>query len=639
MSSSLSSSVAVKTNEPITLSDNQSIHRLLTDAIDKYKAYTGIDLRDTDNDLARRLIKASSEHDTMEILQETSRAFDDFRAGNPRWEKFRKAVKPVVRAVLLFNDVAAEAATSAYAPGGKSVLVAIGVLLRATQDVSAHFDALSELFEELNHCLGRLGMRKDIPLGDQSRDIAVNILVELLNVLALATKMMQDSRWRARFRSFRKALFAEESQASQALNRLKGLVDKELRVAVIENLVATHQVLSMQSDHARTVDGLVRLAVGRDTQMAVAIRELASTVQKSVLSSRTALPTVHNHSTNQEVSSPSFTNPTDLAYQNFTQVIVAASQGDPLAFIFFLMLFAASSLSFARQPNAQTAAIPLVLLGLWRALSQMQRSIAPTIDHNSCNTITLIDLLGARIPLATQMCQSPEVLHDYLVLLFKEKKGAWFVHNHQYELTKPGDGQSIGFDQWISAVVSGAEIVMNAILSKRGAEKAAACPSCNTLIGGHGVQPGLWVTCAVCNTEFKVSTAESLQPEVASEGDRHSNSRSVHERSHLFSSRMVLDDPVQLPLRWRSTGFASRTALAPLDDLRYVRRIRMVYDPTSVHPESAKPSDQQEWNADRLVDLMSNAFSLDDLVTASGKMLSRVMAAGSKAVKEQSQGG
>jgi hypothetical protein len=66
-------------------------------------------------------------------------------------------------------------------------------ILKAAKGVSASYDALIELFECFEHYLGRLKVLTEIP--GAVGDILVKIMVELLEVLALATQQIKQGRF------------------------------------------------------------------------------------------------------------------------------------------------------------------------------------------------------------------------------------------------------------------------------------------------------------------------------------------------------------------------------------------------------------------------------------------------------------
>ena len=68
-------------------------------------------------------------------------------------------------------------------------------MLQAASGVSSSYDALVELFECIGGFLKRLRIYTDLPLTPLMMEISVKIMVELLSVLALATKQIKQGRF------------------------------------------------------------------------------------------------------------------------------------------------------------------------------------------------------------------------------------------------------------------------------------------------------------------------------------------------------------------------------------------------------------------------------------------------------------
>ena len=67
--------------------------------------------------------------------------------------------------------------------------------IQAASGVSSSYDALVELFECLGSFLKRIRVYSDIPLTPAMTEISAKIMVELLSVLALATKQVKQGRF------------------------------------------------------------------------------------------------------------------------------------------------------------------------------------------------------------------------------------------------------------------------------------------------------------------------------------------------------------------------------------------------------------------------------------------------------------
>ena len=56
------------------------------------------------------------------------------------------------------------------------------------------YNALVDLLESIEHFLSRLGIYTEIPPTDAMNEVVVKILVELLSILALATKQIKEGK-------------------------------------------------------------------------------------------------------------------------------------------------------------------------------------------------------------------------------------------------------------------------------------------------------------------------------------------------------------------------------------------------------------------------------------------------------------
>ncbi|KAH8987441.1 hypothetical protein EDB92DRAFT_1817908 [Lactarius akahatsu] len=163
----------------------------------------------TKNPLADALRRCDSPNAVLELLQDKAHAFKDYRDGDRTLINW---LKPVVQVVHGFSGVLGEAISLVPFPPASAVLVGVDVLLtartryifyphlpdvwthQAVSDVSSSYDSLVDLFECLGTFLKRLQIYTSIPLTPLMTDVVVKILVELLSVLALATKQVQQGR-------------------------------------------------------------------------------------------------------------------------------------------------------------------------------------------------------------------------------------------------------------------------------------------------------------------------------------------------------------------------------------------------------------------------------------------------------------
>ena len=122
---------------------------------------------------------------------------------------------------------------------------------QAARGVSSSYDALVDLFECLGNFLKRLEIYTTIPPTPIMTDIIVKIMVELLSVLALATKQINQGRFSKHTVSYTLSVaqcisekFAKklvgDSEIESVLQRLDRLTQDEARMTVAQTLGVVH---------------------------------------------------------------------------------------------------------------------------------------------------------------------------------------------------------------------------------------------------------------------------------------------------------------------------------------------------------------------------------------------------------------
>jgi hypothetical protein len=127
-------------------------------------------------------------------------------------------------------------------------------LFQAAIGVTSSYDALLELFGCLGSFLKRLEIYMTIPPTMMMTDIVVKIMVQVLSVLALATKLIKDSRLskcafictpplaQCATEMYFKKLFGD-SEVEAALQNLDRLTTDEARMAVAQTLGVVHSLV------------------------------------------------------------------------------------------------------------------------------------------------------------------------------------------------------------------------------------------------------------------------------------------------------------------------------------------------------------------------------------------------------------
>jgi hypothetical protein len=125
---------------------------------------------------------------------------------------------------------------------------------QVARDVAADQDALVDVLRPVGSFLGRLEAYTHVPLSDEMTDVIVNIMTEMLSILAIATRDIKQGggselipRGRPNLvaypfsEKFLKRLVGKRD-IEDALGRLDKLTQEEVRMAVAQNLKTTHLV-------------------------------------------------------------------------------------------------------------------------------------------------------------------------------------------------------------------------------------------------------------------------------------------------------------------------------------------------------------------------------------------------------------
>ena len=202
---------------------------LFNAALREYSQKTGKDI--ATEPLTMRLLHCDSSDSVLGILQEQAHAFNQFRNGDWKVQLMRR-LKPTVDILLglstggvfgegfglvrLTNSIygfakAHHLPCRDYHQRRQYLLVLVSYsqyvsisllahaysldtqILKAAKGVSTSYDALIELFECFEHYLGRLKVLTEIP--SAVGEIMVKIMVELLDVLALAMRQIKQGRF------------------------------------------------------------------------------------------------------------------------------------------------------------------------------------------------------------------------------------------------------------------------------------------------------------------------------------------------------------------------------------------------------------------------------------------------------------
>ncbi|KAH9044962.1 hypothetical protein EDB83DRAFT_1564312 [Lactarius deliciosus] len=226
---------------------SESRFKLILDAaLSKYQKKTGKNI--LSHPLAVELQRCNSIDAVLAILQRQSEAFEQFRGGDQR---LMKGIELSVHVLYALSATLGEGVGLVFPPA-KVIFSGIGILLAAAKDVKASHDALVDLFGRIEGFFKRLKVYTETSSATDFAEVLVNVVVEVLNILSIATKEM------------------EQSRAKTYLKKLVGMADIEDALKRLDNLIreehqaATAQVLKVTSelkDDANKVNVAIRQMV------------------------------------------------------------------------------------------------------------------------------------------------------------------------------------------------------------------------------------------------------------------------------------------------------------------------------------------------------------------------------------------
>ncbi|KAH9052261.1 hypothetical protein EDB87DRAFT_1826291 [Lactarius vividus] len=140
--------------------------------------------------LAAQLQACNSPADILLVLQDKVKEFDESRSADERLSRW---LNPTIDVLYAFSATLGEGVGLVFSPA-KVIFAGAGVLLLAAKDVEAGQDALVDLFERIENFFKRLESYTSVRPTDVMTDMIVEIMIEVLNIFAIATKEMKQSR-------------------------------------------------------------------------------------------------------------------------------------------------------------------------------------------------------------------------------------------------------------------------------------------------------------------------------------------------------------------------------------------------------------------------------------------------------------
>ncbi|KAH9983395.1 hypothetical protein BJV74DRAFT_622140 [Russula compacta] len=218
-----------RSQPPTAMTSSSHYQAIFDDALEAYKERTKKDLRF--HPLFTKFDACNTPDAILAILREQIPGLDKSR--DDRWSKW---LNPTVTVLYNLSTVIGAGIGLAYPPAGV-IFTGIGILLSAATAVSADQDALANVFDRIENFFRRLETYIELPATARMTEVIVKIMIEVLSILAIATKMIKQSR----AKRYVQRLIGR-TDMEDALGRLDRLTQEEVRMAVAQGLKATHEV-------------------------------------------------------------------------------------------------------------------------------------------------------------------------------------------------------------------------------------------------------------------------------------------------------------------------------------------------------------------------------------------------------------
>ncbi|KAF8257289.1 hypothetical protein EI94DRAFT_1334322 [Lactarius quietus] len=221
--------------------------------------------------LAAQLQSCNSSSDILKVLHDKVNEFDKSRSHN---ERLLSWLNPTINVLYAFSatlgqgvglvrlkwSTDAVSSTAQIFSPANVISAGIGILFMAAKDVGASEEALADLFERIENFFRRLESYTEAPPTNAMTDVLVKIMVEVLNIFAIATKEMKQGR----AKKFVKKLSGRKD-IEDALKRLDRLTQEEALMAAAQILNLTHTIDKKVTGVGNKLD--VVMNDGRDAKL------------------------------------------------------------------------------------------------------------------------------------------------------------------------------------------------------------------------------------------------------------------------------------------------------------------------------------------------------------------------------------
>ncbi|KAK7027772.1 hypothetical protein R3P38DRAFT_2776838 [Favolaschia claudopus] len=269
---------------------------LATQSQSSYQQETGIDLMQEATGQYRHLLHCECVDDILDLIDGLASKHSRENSSYPR---ARSMLRTTSELVLVLNDAMGEVAGALGIPGGKTLFVALGILLKTAHGGQDRFTALVNLLSEFEQFFRRLNIQRNMEYSHHSKLLLSEICAQFLHVLALANKVFSlensDSggvkrlwhKTRTKMLNAREALL-QNRDIKLATERLDTLTRQELQMTMAEVFsVVTESRMTLRTLQKTTTETLTALHLYSQAVQTALAEALSTRLQDT---SRTLAP-------------------------------------------------------------------------------------------------------------------------------------------------------------------------------------------------------------------------------------------------------------------------------------------------------------------------------------------------------------
>ncbi|KAI9432228.1 hypothetical protein H4582DRAFT_1123101 [Lactarius indigo] len=218
-------------------SSTPNLHPIFEKVLKEYKKKTRKEL--STHPLAAEIRGCDSIEAILTVLQGKANELNQSQSSD---ERLTKWLTPTVNVLNALSSTLGEGVGTVFPPT-KIIFSAMSILLVAAKGTAASRDVLIELFERIENFFVRLQTHIEVPPTAQMANVMGKVMAEVLSMLAVATKVMYQSRKK----TFLKRLVGR-NDIEDALVKLDKLEQGELRMVSAQVLKDTSDLKDATSD-------------------------------------------------------------------------------------------------------------------------------------------------------------------------------------------------------------------------------------------------------------------------------------------------------------------------------------------------------------------------------------------------------